>query len=212
MTQLIPPINVRGLFNFKEPFATVEDKYFTVSGVVSIRTLVAQGKDILTEVYLDNTLTQEDYNADLEANVILITLITDRGVQLTLPSEYLLTLPEINTVDYHHLVLGVSLGSVPKAMSLEYLKEQLISITAESVGITPTVSKFVVPTEGTVSLETHIALEEARTLGLGQAVTARGQLDKANAAIVSLQEKVTLLQQALIIKTAALEAERSNNA
>jgi len=211
MTQAIPPINVRGLFNFKEPFATLEDKYFTVSGTVSIRTLVGQGKDILNDIYLTNGLTQEDYNTDLAANVIIVTLITDRGAQLTLPSQYLLTLPEINTVDYQHVVLGVSLGNIPVAMPLTYLKEQLASITSETVGITPTINEFIVPTEGTVSLDTHTALEEARTLGLGQVVTARGQLDKANAAVVSLQEKVTLLQQALIAKTAALEAERANN-
>jgi len=134
---LIPPINTKGNFSFKEPFDTLlkEDLEYTVTSVRSLSDLVNSEEDPLAGIYVASGLTEEDYKYDVDNNIPIVVLLSEAGNYYYVPANRITSIPKVEGVRYQDKILAIHLGSLPVIKNLDTLKEVIKQDVYDILGV-----------------------------------------------------------------------------
>ena len=138
MASYIPFIGTKGRFKFKEPFNTVlvDNNIYTVESIRSFNNLLDTGIDIYETVYKPYGLTEEDFNRDLvDDNVVIVELMDEEEKYYTIPSNYIVSVPNINGVLYRDKMLVVDLGYLPDKYDFTEVKTNVKDLIKMLVGV-----------------------------------------------------------------------------
>jgi hypothetical protein len=160
--------------------------------------LAARNVNVFETYYKPHGLSQDIYNADAAAGVVIVTLASDTAAPISVPSSYIVSYPNLATVSYNHVVLSVSLGMLYDGIALDGVQEQIATAVAAVIGVTPTVLVHVAPTKNAVTPDQHQTIEAARNAAITNRTTNASQIAALKGQIATLQaQNATLTKIAL---------------
>lgn len=196
MNLVIPTIGARGFYNLASPFDTKfsANEMYTCQAIRRIGDYLALNEDPYTNVYLDNGLTEADFDSDQQENMYIVSLQSDKGQWLYVPARFILSYPIMNGIPYQTMMLGVGLGAIPAEMDLSALQNLVSDVIFDNLGIRPQISPVVLSKQKLIARADHEQIQAAR---LAQATQKKSFYSR-------YRDMVTLYDKALT-KLAALE-------
>lgn len=138
---IIPPINTSGSFIFDTPFDTLLDSTAEYK-VISIRSLTEMynsGEDPCNTLYKSIGLTEDDYQADLAANIPIVVLSTTGGDYIYVPADRIKSIPNITGIKYRGSILAIDLKLLPLDYNYDVVKDVIINSVYDTIGVKSTV-------------------------------------------------------------------------
>jgi hypothetical protein len=200
MPQLIPGIGTTGLYELQSPFQALllEDTAYTCVAVRKLEDIIAAGADPKAEYYIAHGLTDADYQTDLAAGVCIVSLQAGEGEWVYVPSSKIVRMPDQGGIPYTTIALAVSLGAIPNALDLSYLKTRIAELVTDTVGVaTPEVHAVAISPTTNISQTEHQTLEAAREANIAETLTDYAKLQAVTLQRDQLAQKVQELETAL---------------
>ena len=198
MAYLVPTVGLAGVYTLKTPFVADTTQQWTCVSIRTIVELKASGVDVLATYYTPNGLDEDKYNEDVTNGVSIITILSQSDSVVRFPNSYLLSFPDSSSVPYSHIILSCSLGAIPDALDLTFLKQQVASIVSDTIGVEPTVKEHVAAMSGTVTIAQDKQLTAIREAAIKNRTTDRAKYLAQLAINTSLQEQIQALEAALV--------------
>lgn len=195
ITTIIPSVGMEGYFTLKAPFSNklIANEKYTCMAVRYIGDYLANNEDVYTTVYAENGLSQADYDKDVLANVLIVSLKSVTGQWIYLPNTYMLGFPVTNGIQYHNVMIGISLGALPTTKDLTGLLAELKDQVYDNLGIEAELKVVQMSKPILVNYTNHTQIEQVRNTRKTLALSKSAQ-------IKSLQNRVdslNTLKQAL---------------
>ena len=199
---LVPDIGTKGKYILIDPWTTDDSTIYSCERISSIVDFKLTNKvDVLKEIYLDNGLTKEDYIYAVKNNIKIVTLKTDKRIQINIPDNYIKKMPDMGFVGYRQYIISLNLKLLPDNIDLTSTIEELVSVVSKTlnVEVTPKVHNYI--SNKFVSWDRYIELEETRLSGVKPYQTQWeriAELEKRNKA---LSDVISELEDALTIES-----------
>ena len=197
MAKLTPPLLTKGRYTLISPFVAETTNLYTCVAIRTFEECREAGINVLDLYYLPLGLTNVEYSRDLNAKATLITLFSDDLKPLYVPDTYIETYPNLGQVNYNHVVLSVSLSSVPDFLDFSNLKLLMSSLVSDVTGVVPKVAIHKAASKGVITPEQHETIEVARVAAITHRTTDRAELLKANAKVTALETQNKILTKLL---------------
>lgn len=194
----VPPIGTRGIYSLKAPFATVPNTLYTCAAIRYFKDIQNQGIDVFKRYYEPYEIPQTQFQKDLTAGVVLVSLTSDTENPIYVPSSYITAFPNLNTVNYHHVVISLSLGALPEHLDLTFLKDQVSGVVSDTIGVTPTVYENLAATTNTITPEEHDAITIAREAAIANRTTDYARVLELQQQKASLEQRLQILEDLAI--------------
>lgn len=190
-----PVINSKGVFKVSTPFESIvqPNVVFTCVSVSSITTLEERW-NVKQSVYLNNHLTEIEYNEALEQDIPIIELRSDTNARVFIPANYVLSYPNADGVIYKTPTLIVSYPHMPQSMRLDSVSDIIVSESNRIYGVSPLVEEKIDPVLRLVSYDEHKQNTIQRKLVMGNTLTDRQQIVRLNSIIDKMTQQITLYQ------------------
>lgn len=187
---LIPPIGTSGVYTLASPFNTQlqAQTSYKCDAIRRFADLLEVGIEPFEEYYQPVGLAETVYQQDLANNVCIISLVSNTGHWVYVPSSYIQSYPDIGGVPYIVTVLGLELGALPAYMDLTGLKAALAALCRDTIGKTPDIKEAVISAVEKLSQSDHDAVETARVAAITNTQTDRARY-------LAAQRELDLLRQ-----------------
>ena len=199
-TYVIPSLGMSGYFKLKTPFnsSLVENERYTCRAVRGIGDYLANNEDIYTNIYKANGLTETEFNSDCASGMYIVSLQSTKGQWIYLPASYILSFPITNGVEYHNLMIGISLGAVPTTKDISAVKTNLRNVIYDQLGIEPEIKEVQISKAVLIPQEQHETIETIRTSRITQQMSASSKVTKLESDLDTALEKIKILEAAII--------------
>lgn len=194
---MTPPLLTKGRYTLISPFVAIPTNLYTCVAIRTFEECREAGINVLDLYYLPLGLTNVEYSRDLNAKATLITLFSDDLKPLYVPDTYIESYPNLGQVNYNHVVLSVSLSSVPDFLDFSNLKLLMSSLVSDVTGVVPKVAIHKAASKGVITPEQHETIEVARVAAITHRTTDRAELLKANAKVTALETQNKILTKLL---------------
>lgn len=161
---IIPEIGAKGKFLFKAPFSnnTTAVTEFECMSVRTLTDIVNSGEDAFVKYYKPHGLTLQDYNADLNEGIAIVSLLSGEGRWLYVPNNRITALPDASGVRYQMLVLSANLGAIAETQDLTNLENAVKDVIYSYLGVEPETQLVAVSQPAMVAEEDHERIMVAR--------------------------------------------------
>ena len=193
---LIPPIHAVGKFIAQPPYDTkISDKQiYTVTAVRTLEEISINNEDPLNNIYIDVGRTEADYLADLSNKIPIIVFTSTSNSFAYIPANMILQIPNIVGHKYQEKVLAINLGSIPLDIDLTPLKEDIIDLVRDTLGIATNI-KVVDSSAIMVFTDVeHTGFILARANAMSNLGTYRSRYLKCNQTVTNLQNQISELE------------------
>lgn len=173
MSYVLPTIGVSGIF---ELAGDLQNKInatetYTCQGIRTIWDYESVNEDIKKKAYLDNGLTEDQYLADKEVNMHILSLQGHMGMWIYVPARFVLRYPDHNGVRYQAKIVTIGLPPMPMDTDLDGLVSELRSKTISATGIEPQIKVVEASHPVMVSSEEHAQITATRAAAMNGYVT-----------------------------------------
>lgn len=133
---IIPPINSKGLFSFAEPFASVipKNQEYKVTSVRSLTEMYNSAEQPYETIYKIVGLTEANFADDVANNISIVVFASNGNEYFYVPSNRILSMPDISGIKYQEVILAVSLGAMPINYNLDLIKSNIVSEVYNTIG------------------------------------------------------------------------------
>ena len=205
-TRITPPLLAKGKYVLKPPFSLDPELSYQCIALRKFADVVNDGEDVFQTYYDPNGLDAATYDRDRQLGAVIVTLLNDYGEFVYVPDTYISKYPDLNTPDYQHVVLMVSLGIIPYHLDLSAVKADISGVVSERLGLeAPEVKEGVAATRRTLTQTEADTLESARQAAITNLQTERARRIQAESENVALRQKVDRMSQVLIDKGVATQ-------
>ena len=195
----VPIIDALGTYTAKAPFVIEDGSIYISKAIEDFTALSDRGIDVYSQYYQPNGLSEAQYAEDAGLGVKIVTLYSTTGhPTLYIPTSYILSFPSKSLVPYTDLVMSVSLGLVPDAVSMSMLESDVDQAVQDRIGVVPKIKLHRLPLNGGVDYNTHVRLETLRAAKLQYKPTPTAQLNYFIQRISELEAEKLRLEEALI--------------
>lgn len=194
---MLPPIGTSGIYKLGGPFGTLlqVNMAYRCEAQRRIADLVEAGIEPYEEFYQKYNLSREQYNLDLLNQVSVVSLVSEAGHWVFVPSSYILAYPDINGVAYRVMVLALEIGSIPNYRDLSGLKSVLQEVCRDTLGVVPQIKEVAISAEQKLSQADHETLEANRLSNVTNTQTYRARYLQTQQDFQILQARYLELQQ-----------------
>ncbi len=174
----LPAIGSVGTYTLLAPFNSIvlPDDEYTCTAIRNISDYISNSDDAYTLVYLDNGLTQTDYQNDLAANMPIVSLQSSVGHWMFIPARFIVTFPITNGVPYCNKILGVNIGAFPANADLTFLITAISNVVVDNIGITPEIKEVVTSKTVNIPISEDATIQTARKSRIAASLTDTGKL------------------------------------
>ena len=196
---ITPIINAVGTYSVKAPFETIDGVTYKCVEILKISALEKNQVDVFATYYEPNGLSPAKYVADkdLDANIVHLAE-QGGGVDIILPSTYILALPSVRTIPYSRILLSIDLGLIPDSLSLASTITAIKDLATDVVGVDPTVKTHRVPVLGGIDANRHELLELNRNNAIAHRPTAHADVARLSAILDRKLAYIAQLEEALV--------------
>lgn len=196
MARRTPPIYAKGRYTLTMPWQADPAKIYTCQAIRSFSDLVELEIDPFTEFYEPMGVDASAYEADRQQRATIVTLTAENSDEVIyVPDTYIESFPNMDNIEYSHIVLSVSLSAVPDYLDLSFLKDQIANVVLDVIGLNATVKENRVPHVGSISTLDHDTLETARLANVKLQETDHARAKRLQAKLDDLQVKYDNLVQ-----------------
>jgi hypothetical protein len=141
---LVPPINIKGKFRVTDELNGIirSDVEYKVTGVRSIKDIIADGIDVKQLVYLNQGLTEDEYKQDLEDDVPIVTLQSPSNDIYNIPASKIISIPDYTGVKYTERTIAINLGQLPDKLDLDFIIPDINDLIKSRIGVEPKTKVF----------------------------------------------------------------------
>lgn len=193
---LIPQLGAAGAYSLLAPFQTdlLEGANYVCVAIRKLKEVVAGGGDPFADFYVPKSIDSSKYQADVAADVCLISLQADDASIVHVPSSYIAAYPDGGGLPYRVMLLSIPLGAVPDSLDLSPLAIKIQDDIKDMIGVTKTVRVISASPMTLVSYEDAASLEAARKANIGSSDTDYAQLQRALADLATAHTKIQQLE------------------
>jgi hypothetical protein len=193
---LTPPVNASGIFTLASPFdqKLVPQVSYTCIAVRKFADIQKLGIDPFQIYYVPNGLDEAKYNTDVNAGECIVTLRSNGGAFLYVPTSYITSYPNMGGIPYTAIVLGVNLGAIPNYVDLSVVKAKISAVVHDAFGVTPVIQQAAISETKNLSIADHTAAESARQAEITDNQTDYAKYLAANNALIAAQAQITALE------------------
>ncbi len=197
MSNLIPSIGSKGVYRLAEPFNTlIKDIAYTCIAVRRLTDFIIAGRDPKVLYYTKHGIDDSIWDRDSsDPEVCIITLRSDSGQFVYVPSTFILSYPNLNGVPYTTRVLGINLGAIPDSMDLSPLYNSISNLIRDKIGINSTVKSVAISNTKLKTKEEHDTFENARLQLVQSSQTERSRIIELEALVDKLKQTNNALEQ-----------------
>lgn len=188
MARITPPMNAKGLFSLRLPFAASPTTVYRVSAIRNFEQMVSEGDDPVSLIYTPVGLDNAAYQADLAAGASVIVLMSDTLKPIYVPDTYIDSYPNMGVVPHSWVVASISLGILPDTYDLTRLMQAIKTAVSDDIGVEPTVNIAVAPTTDAITQEQYVQNLNARNAAIKNRSTVYAELLKARAENTNLKQ------------------------
>lgn len=163
---MIPQIGLAGKYEVNPPFALNANEAYVCRGISFIQSLIDKNVDVYGEYYQPAVLTQAEYEEDLETEEAIITLKSNSGNVVNLPSSYIKVVPQDKEVKYHRFGALIELGLLPEDEPFDTLIDSIKEEVKIRIGVEPSVGLAKLPYDGFVTVEEDAQLRLDREVNI----------------------------------------------
>lgn len=191
---LTPPVSASGLFQLAPPFEQelIPGVNYTCIAVRKFADIQKLGIDPYSTYYVPNGLTESIYEEDVVAGECIVTLRSNGGAFLYVPTSYILSYPNQGGIPYTAIVLGVDLGPIPNYVDLTAIKMAISNLVHDTFGVTPQIQQAAISETKNMSIADANAIESARLSEINTNQTDRAKYlasqAQLSAALAKIQE------------------------
>ena len=134
---MIPPYNLKGVFELSEPFNSLIDSraIYKVVGINNIPELELEGKSPYDTIYKPLGLEESVIINDINNQVPIVTLRGEGNKHIYIPANRIVSMPKVDGYIYKEKVITVPLGTVPDTLDLTILCSDIQSYVKDRIGI-----------------------------------------------------------------------------
>jgi hypothetical protein len=193
---LIPAIGAKGTFALTTPWSgdVVAGTPYTVKAIRRMDDIIRLGVDPWAMCYEPKGLALSVYQADAAAGACIISLQSDAGQWIVVPSTYITSFPNANGIPYHAVALAVTLSAIPDSLNLASLKTKIAAAVHDNIGVTAQVFTCFTSDMTLVSLEDHTTLEAVRATAITDLTTDHAKYLAAVAQVATLTTQKAALE------------------
>ena len=169
--QLTPALKARGRYKLRKPFAVADNIDYTCLAIRSFKDIYREGENPYIKVYLpvglvDGTNLDDgtvfSFKDEELRGINIITLADDKGNNILVPDNFILSYPSETGINYREFYLSCSLGPLPDTIDLTVVKDTVKEAVQGVLGVIVTVNDHSIPTTTSPTYEEHLALSQAR--------------------------------------------------
>ena len=204
---LIPTIGTKGIWSLGTPFDTMllPNTPYALISVRKLNDVLAAGEDPVANYYTGVGLSDVEYTADLASDAVILTLQSDSGDVIYVPSTYMLSFPDIGGVEYTVMLAAVDLGAVPNNYDFTYLQTRMAQVVQQTLGVNNPVVDLVAVSETTILPSSDAkTVEAARVATIKSTPTDHARLIEVTAQRDRLVQLVQNYQQYILANRAKL--------
>jgi hypothetical protein len=196
--KLTPTLYSKGIFQLKNPYIASPTNIYTCVAIRSFGDIYESGIDVYTEYYKPLDIDVSTFNIDKNNDVAIITIVSEDDEFIYVPNSFILAMPDMSSINYHHLVVSIDFGAIPEYLDTDYLEDELADVAGKVVGKLPNVITHIAETTGIITPEQHQVLEANRLAAIELKVTAYAKYQEQLRLTTSLLERITQYEQLLI--------------
>lgn len=215
MANVVPPTNTVGLWKVKQPYSVNPAITYTLIAIREFADIVNLGKDVYETFYKPfNLKDNEDipglpetfsFQREIENKVVILTLKSDNGVVLHIPSSFIIEYPDTSVLIYRPLIISLNLGLFNPDTDYSILAQVLEETCKTFTGVdTVTTAAHAAPSTGGLTLEQVNSIERARKNKL---LTTETNIEK----VIRLEKENEDLRGTIEALTKVLEANNLIN-
>lgn len=163
---IVPTIGSKGYYDLKEPLHTLiqPTEIYTCKAIRHISDYISNNEDIKKDIYDEYRISNDSYNKDVSDDTIIVSLQSEQGHWLYVPSSYIKNYPISNGVEYKSVVVAVSLPYTPVKKDLSQFILDLKSFVKNKLGLLTDIKLLDTSKVFSVNKKTHESLENDRKL------------------------------------------------
>lgn len=198
MARLTPPIGTKGSYLLREPFVAPTTTSYRCAAIRTIEEMISQGDKPFDMVYLPRELTNAEYQADIKAGALIVTLLADGKDPIYVPDTYIDSYPNMAAIPHSRIVAVVSLGLLPDTYDTVIVENAIKQSVSDYTGVESTVTIAKAPVSDAISQEQYL-----QNLAARQAAIQNRNSDYADK--LALQQRVSDMQDEINTLTAIIE-------
>ena len=197
---LIPPIGAAGLYKLSAPYNTTVNLNISYAcmAVRKISDIIALGMDAFKTYYEPYGIDKTTYENDLTSGVCIVSLQSNGGLWVYVPSSFIESYPQVNGVSYASMAMMVHLGALPDSLNLGFLRNTVSDVVKATLGVIPDVQMVVTSPKTLVSQDNHMAAETARLQSVSNNTTDYSSSQKYQDENAQLRARITQLEAYII--------------
>jgi hypothetical protein len=174
---VIPTVGSTGYFELRSPYNTkvIVNERQTCQAIRRISDYIANNEDVKQLVYIDNGLTQADYDLATSTNMYIASLQSDRGHWVYVPVDYIVKFPITNGIPYRNITIGVALPPIPATRDISNLETDITNLIIDSLGVSPVIKQVQTSRVILVSKDKHDIQQASRDATASGRVTDRSR-------------------------------------
>lgn len=195
----LPSIGMTGFYTLSSPYTGLVSPttQYRCDGVLSLKALLAQGEDPLSDIYLANGDTKTSYQSDLDNNVSIVTLTAGETV-IRFPSSALTQLPNQNGVVYRNTLLGIALSAIPDYLDLTDLQNQISAMILDTLGVRSSTMLTTIGNATVLTYEQDQRVQSARNAMKNNHGSALYQISQLQSQVLALQQEIAAYQSYIL--------------
>jgi hypothetical protein len=199
---IVPTIGTKGVWTARAPFAAslLTSVIYTCASLRTFADITAEGKDPKAAYYTPNQLTNAQYQADVAAGAVIITLMAEDGSMVYVPSTYLASYPDGNGVGYRVLGVLVKLTALPDSLPLTTLLTKIQSDCLNLIGVVAETAVVSLSNLELINATDNANLETQRRSRITTNTTDYAALQAAQAQLDMYQQRCAQLEEYILTK------------
>lgn len=196
MNYILPPIGSSGTYVLSTPFDTKVPAatQLTCKAVRRISDYLSSSEDPKTLCYINNGLTQDNYNEDAVEDMDIVSLQSGEGQWLYVPAKYIVSFPLSNGIPYRSIALAVNLPQLPVSQDISDMLTDISNIVRDHIGVVPAIDTVETSRVIQVDSTKHDVSQAARRL-VQNNKSDRTKVIEANILIGKLSTKIQELEE-----------------
>lgn len=196
---IIPTIGARGIWTLLDPYTTVlaPGVVYACTGLRTIADVQAAGIDPYATYYnpTGTPIDRTKYDQDVAAGVMIVSLLSDDGNTVYVPTTYIKSFPAAGGVPYSVICLAVELPAIPEYVDLSAIKQIIADRVMDTIGVTCTVTEVKLSNTTLIDQQTSKGYEAARQANISNKTTDNAKLMAVSAQLQQAQQKIAALEQ-----------------
>ena len=139
---ILPTVGASGYYTLISPLDTLisTNEKYTCQAIRRISDYLANNEDVFKDIYQKNNISEEDFKADVQIDMYIVSLQSEIGHWLYIPAKYIAKYPIVNGIPYRTVSIAIALPALPVDQELSHIVTDIGNIITDALGVNSSIS------------------------------------------------------------------------